>query len=142
VCGCVLALGCPPPAPPPLWQADLNIVNAEVIRSNPTGLCEAGLCANGPQAAWGYTWSFTLVSEEFIVVPTSPTDHSPDLTTTIDPVLPVLADVNVVSSVLGVNAVRLRWRPVPTTPRTCGVAGGYPVHAVEERLRVCACFVA
>ncbi len=86
-------------------QADLNIINAEVIRNDPTELCEAGLCPNGPQAAWGHTWSFTMVTNQSIIAATSPTDHHPTLQTTLPTSLPVLTGVNVTSSVVGAFAV-------------------------------------
>jgi hypothetical protein len=77
-----------------------------VIRNDPRELCEAGLCPNGPQAAWGHTWSFTMVSNDSIVAATSPTDKHPRLNSTLPTSLPVLVDVNVTSSVVGVFAVR------------------------------------
>lgn len=87
-----------------ILEADLNIINAEVIRNDPTELCEAGLCPNGPQAAWGHTWSFTMVTNQSIIAATSPTDHHPTLQTTLPTSLPVLTGVNVTSSVVGAFA--------------------------------------
>ncbi len=87
--------------------ASVGLLNAEVIRSDPTNLCEAGLCPNGPQAAWGHTWSFTLVSDVDIVEATSPLDTSPTVNDTLPLSFPFLSFVNVTSSVPGKLAVRL-----------------------------------
>lgn len=84
-----------------ILEEDLsNVINAEVTRSNPTDLrCQAGHCANGPQEAWGLTWSFTLVSDTDIVEPTSPNDAHPTLQDSIAPIHPVIYSRSVVSSV-------------------------------------------
>jgi hypothetical protein len=104
---------------------NVSVVNAEVVRSNPTDECEAGLCPNGPQAAWGLTWSLTLVSSDNIIIPRSPTDRTPLFNGTIAPVLPFLVDVNVTSSVSGTFAVshatRLPAETVDDASRSCRV---------------------
>ncbi len=93
----------------PSSQADLSsvgLLNAEVIRSDPTELCEAGLCPNGPQAAWGRTWSITVVSNVSIVTATSPLCDNPTINDTLPLSVPFMHSYNVVSSVAGAAAVR------------------------------------
>lgn len=53
--------------------ASVGLVSAHVTRTDPTGQCQAGLCYNGPQQAWGYTYFLTLATYDSVNVPTSPT---------------------------------------------------------------------
>ena len=60
-----------------MLQTDLAgetaLSTAHVVRTDPTKVCDYGLCPNGPQAAWGYTYYLTLTSTNTSVEPTSPT---------------------------------------------------------------------
>ena len=57
-----------------ILERDLPAVaTAHVSRNDPTGLCEHGLCSNGPLPAWGYRYTVTLATDEHNQAPTSPT---------------------------------------------------------------------
>jgi hypothetical protein len=55
-------------------KADIPaILDAYVIRSDPTALCDHGLCDNGPDEAGGYIWTTTVTTQTGNISPHSPT---------------------------------------------------------------------
>lgn len=57
-----------------ILERDLPAVaTAHVVRNDPTGLCEHGLCSNGPLPGWGYTYTVTIATDEHNQMPFSPT---------------------------------------------------------------------
>lgn len=51
----------------------MGLVDVLVTRTDPTHQCENGLCYNGPNQAWGFTYFLTLTTYQTASVPTSPT---------------------------------------------------------------------
>lgn len=91
------------------WQngfgPDGSAQSVHVTRTDPTMLCDHGLCENGPQGAWGYTYFVTYTTNQTVTSPTSPTRPASPSFDEQSPHLPVYVfDVNVTSSVPGAFA--------------------------------------
>lgn len=56
-----------------------DLVTAQVLRSDFTNRCDAGLCRNGPSKSGGYVWTLSLATHVGNVSPVSPTSPGFDV---------------------------------------------------------------
>jgi hypothetical protein len=104
----------------PLIQEDLKpfgLLTAHVTRTDPTRQCENGLCWNGPNQAWGYTYFLTLSTYENVEAPTSPTRPQNPRFDQPGPVIPLtVSGVNVTCTVDQVTSSVFLSDNIPQTP--------------------------
>ena len=57
-----------------------NILNVEITRNDPYGICDNGLCSEGPDPSWGYKWTLTITTYQDNISPDSPNSYEFDKT--------------------------------------------------------------
>ena len=111
-----------------------DVVTAEVRRTDPSsdradarasgmGICDAGLCLDGPTRAMGFSWAITLVSTHNNISPTSPT--STDANASLAPIPLSIVE----NSLTAINATALvepgHTLPHPSPPLYIDSAHNY-----------------